>query len=120
MAELPASVEALAGLSCQRYPRGTGKLAATEVEEMLRLVEGWTLGDDVGSISREWRLEDFVSAIGLIDRVAALAETEDHHPDIRLWAYRNLRVDLTTHDSGGLTLNDFIMAAKIDRLATTT
>ena len=83
---------------------------------MLRLVEGWSLDGDVGSVYRKWQLDDFVSAIGLIDRVAALAEAEDHHPDIRVWGYRNLRFDLTTHDSGGLTLNDFVMAAKIDRL----
>lgn len=83
---------------------------------MLHLVKAWHLSEDPASIHREWRLGDFETAIAFIDKVAVLAEAEDHHPDIRLWGYRNLRFDLTTHDSGGLTLNDFIIAAKIDRL----
>jgi 4a-hydroxytetrahydrobiopterin dehydratase len=61
-------------------------------------------------------MADFMATVDLVNKVAALAEEEQHHPDIRIHGYRNIVLDLSTHSLGGLTDNDFIMAAKINRL----
>jgi 4a-hydroxytetrahydrobiopterin dehydratase len=61
-------------------------------------------------------MKDFKSAVSLIDALAVVAEREDHHPDVHLTGYRRLRIELATHSIGGLSLNDFILAAKIERL----
>jgi 4a-hydroxytetrahydrobiopterin dehydratase len=68
------------------------------------------------SLILELSLRDFPAAISFICDVAQLAESADHHPDIHLTGYRNLRLELTTHDAGGLTEKDFLLAAKIDAL----
>ncbi|MBI5247762.1 MAG: 4a-hydroxytetrahydrobiopterin dehydratase [Elusimicrobia bacterium] len=61
-------------------------------------------------------MKDFPAALAFIRAVAKLAEAEDHHPDIHLTRYRNLRLELTTHDAGALTERDYRLAAKIDKL----
>jgi len=61
-------------------------------------------------------MRDFMAAVKFIGCVAKLAEKEDHHPDIHLTSYRKLKIDLSTHAIGGLSENDFILAAKIDKL----
>jgi 4a-hydroxytetrahydrobiopterin dehydratase len=52
----------------------------------------------------------------LLNRVAEIAESEQHHPDLHLTGYRNVRIELTTHAIGGLSENDFILAAKVDQV----
>ena len=61
-------------------------------------------------------MKDFMSAINLIKGIAKIAENARHHPDVHLTDYRKLRVELTTHDVGGLSENDFIVAGKINDL----
>jgi len=68
---------------------------------------------------REFRVPSFPEAIAFVTQVAEIAEQEDHHPDITI-NYRRVRLQLTTHAAGGLTENDFILAAKIDALAAST
>ena len=67
-------------------------------------------------IRREWVAKDFNAAIKFFQSVAKLAEQEDHHPDLHLVGYRNVAIELWTHAIGGLSKNDFIMAAKISEL----
>ena len=67
-------------------------------------------------ISRKITCKHFVEAMKLVNQVADVAEAEQHHPDLHLTGYRHLRIDLTTHAIGGLSENDFIVAAKIDEL----
>ena len=57
-----------------------------------------------------------MAAVDLINRIAKIAESENHHPDLHVTSYRNLKIDLSTHALGGLTENDFILAAKINAL----
>ena len=59
------------------------------------------------------------AVIAFVNRLAELAEEEQHHPDFLVYGYRRLRVDFATHSIGGLSLNDFIMAAKVNRLIET-
>jgi 4a-hydroxytetrahydrobiopterin dehydratase len=77
----------------------------------------WKLSDDGKSISRKWQLKNFVQAVKLIQQAADIAEDEQHHPDLHLTGYRNLEIVLTTHAIDGLSENDFIVAAKIDQVA---
>ena len=77
----------------------------------------WSLSEDGLQICRQWKLKTFVQAMRLLNRCAELAEEEQHHPDFHLTGYRLLRIELTTHAIGGLSENDFILAAKIDAAA---
>ena len=77
-------------------------------------LDNWTLKGRV--IARRFRFADFAGAMRFINRVAKLAEAANHHPDITV-SYDKVRLALTTHDEGGLTLKDFKLAAKINKLA---
>jgi 4a-hydroxytetrahydrobiopterin dehydratase len=71
---------------------------------------------DGQAIVREWRLADFGAAIAFVNRVAALAEDADHHPDILVHGWNKVRLELSTHSAGGLTDADFALAARVDAL----
>lgn len=86
-----------------------------EAEKYLPEVPNWQLSEDAKSISRKFTFENFREAIKFVSQVADLAEEEDHHPDI-LINYKRITFTLTTHAIGGLSENDFIMAAKISKL----
>ena len=75
---------------------------------------GWQLTEDSRGIYREYVTKNFMAAVEFINKIAAIAEAEDHHPDIHLTGYRKLRIDLSTHAINGLSENDFILAAKIN------
>lgn len=87
------------------------------MQRLLTLVPGWELRDDAGALQRTWRFADFRAAIAFVNAVAELAEAEQHHPDISIFGYRNVRLEFWTHSVGGLSDNDFIMAAKVNQLA---
>ena len=82
----------------------------------LSQIPGWSLLPDGKAIHRDLKMKDFLSAVSLIDRIAELAEADDHHPDLHLTGYRNLSIELSTHSAGGLTDKDFALAAKIEKL----
>jgi len=88
----------------------------TKAKEYLNQTPGWKLSEDGKSISRELIMKNFMAAIRFVNKVAEIAEQENHHPDIHLVGYRKLRIDLSTHALGGLSENDFILAAKINEL----
>mgnify|MGYP001251708108 CR=1 FL=1 len=85
-------------------------------ESKMEQITGWKIAEDGKSITREFITKNFVAAVTFIQKIADVAEAEDHHPDIHLTGYRKLRIDLSTHALGGLTENDFIVAAKINEL----
>ena len=76
----------------------------------------WKLSDDSKWIARKIACKNFVEALAWINKIGEIAESEGHHPDLHLTGYRNLKVELTTHAIGGLSENDFIVAAKIDEV----
>jgi len=84
-----------------------------EAEVLLQQVPGWTLSTDAKKLAHEYRFKDFKEALAFVDRVGAIAEEEGHHPDIAL-SWGKVGIELTTHAIGGLSENDFILAAKID------
>lgn len=101
---------------CRACEGGVLPLGADEVRENLRAVPQWRLSDDGKRICRDWRVKNFATALDFFARVGQVAEAEDHHPDLHLTGYRNVAIELSTHAVGGLTENDFILAAKIDQL----
>jgi 4a-hydroxytetrahydrobiopterin dehydratase len=92
----------------------TARLSAGGIDRMSREVPEWTLRE--GAIEREFSLSDFRGAIEFVNRVAALAEEEDHHPDIFVF-YNRVRLVLSTHKAGGLSRKDFLLAVRIDNMA---
>jgi len=86
-------------------------LSADEARTRVAALKGWTLESD--RLRKTYGLESFAAAIAFVQRVAALAEAADHHPDM-LVEYRNVTLTLTSHDAGGLTDRDFELAARID------
>jgi 4a-hydroxytetrahydrobiopterin dehydratase len=87
---------------------------------LLARLPGWTVEEAGGhrQIVREFRFRDFVGAVDFVNRVTPVAEAEGHHPDL-LVAWGRVRVQLWTHAAGGLTENDFVLAARIDGVAGT-
>ena len=84
-----------------------------EVVSRLRRLSWEREGD---AIAREWRFEDFAEAIAFVNRVAEAAEEANHHPDIYLHGWNKVKLSLTNHSAGGLTAQDFDMAATLDTL----
>lgn len=93
----------------QRLPR----LSDAEVQDHLDKVAGWSLEN--GEITRRFTLKDFPTALVFVGAVGHLAEQANHHPDITI-NYNRVKLALITHDSGGLTTNDFDLAARINAL----
>jgi 4a-hydroxytetrahydrobiopterin dehydratase len=102
--------------TCTPCEGGVAPLDPAAAQGLLAQVPGWSIADDGRSLRREWVARDFAAAAGFFREVAAVAEAEGHHPDFHLTGYREVAVDLTTHAVGGLTENDFILAAKIDAI----
>lgn len=108
----------LADRSCTVCRPGTPTLPRDQAGAYLtQLAGGWKLLEVDGhlELTRKYAFKGFMPGVELVNRIAEIAETEGHHPDLRL-AYGSLTVELWTHAAGGLTENDFVLAAKIDRI----
>jgi 4a-hydroxytetrahydrobiopterin dehydratase len=102
--------------TCTPCRGGTPPLTPQEAEALLAQAPEWVLMDEACRIERTFRFGNFRDALAFVQRVGELAEAEGHHPDISFgWGYAT--VSLRTKKIKGLHENDFIMAAKIDRLA---
>jgi 4a-hydroxytetrahydrobiopterin dehydratase len=87
------------------------------VREQLEKLAGWYLTHNNTRIRKDWKFKNFVAGLDFLNRVGELAEEDEHHPDIHLEGYQNVWIELWTHAIGGLSENDFILAAKIDQLS---
>ncbi|HLQ86375.1 MAG TPA: 4a-hydroxytetrahydrobiopterin dehydratase [Salinisphaeraceae bacterium] len=106
----------LAQQHCAPCEGGTEPMQAEAVgNRMTELSDHWSQAD--GKIAGAFKFKNYYQTQAFVNAIAWLAHREDHHPDIT-FGYNNCRVELTTHAIGGLSDNDFIMAAKIDRLLT--
>jgi 4a-hydroxytetrahydrobiopterin dehydratase len=97
-------------------PKIQKSFTATQARKFLKNISGWHLNNDGKMIYRDFIIQDFMAAIDLINRIGEIAEEAKHHPNIHLTDYRKLRIELTTHDVGGLSQKDFIEAGKINDL----
>ena len=93
------------------------KLSPKQIAQRLVKLTGWQRRGN--AITKEFVLSSFTGAARFILRIAPIANAMDHHPDIELYRYKRVKIFLTTHDAGGITRNDFVLAAKFDRLAPT-
>ena len=112
---------------CKPLKGKENQLSATRALELLGVIDGWQFGPGNADIRREFRFPDFLHALAFVNGTTAslaatcfnplgfVAENENHHPDLELGWGRCL-VRFSTHDVGGLSLNDFICAAKTDAL----
>ena len=90
----------------------------SEIHKYQKKVDGWSLQKDVNEIfflEKEFKFKNFVQSQNFINQVGTVSETEGHHPDILFgWGYAKIKI--TTHAIKGLSENDFILAAKIDKI----
>ena len=101
---------------CTPCEGGVPPLSADQVRHYLSTLKDWKLTADGQRIRREWRVKNFMTGLDFFNRVGRLAKEEGHHPDLHLTGYRNVAIELSTHAVGGLTENDFILAAKINQV----
>jgi len=112
----PQTIEQLTHKRCVPCEGGVEKYTRAQAESQLGRLPGWRLTEDGLRIRKDWVVRNFPAGIDFFNRVAQLAEEEGHHPDLHLEGYRNVWIELWTHAIGGLSENDFILAAKTDEL----
>jgi 4a-hydroxytetrahydrobiopterin dehydratase len=100
---------------CVPCEGGATTLPADAINRLLSQLSGWHIEPEAAELRKRFKFASFVENIAFVNRMATLAEAEGHHPDFCV-RYTNLDVSLTTHAIGGLSENDFILAAKIDQL----
>ena len=110
------SSDQLVQKKCVPCEGGVPKYTADEARAQLETLHDWRLTHQGERIRRDWVVKNFMVAIDFFNRVAQLAEQDGHHPDLHVEGYRKVWIELWTHAIGGLSENDFILAAKIDRL----
>jgi 4a-hydroxytetrahydrobiopterin dehydratase len=88
-------------------------LTPSELDEALARLPNWHLAD--GKLVRDYQFADFLEAIAFVNQLAALAERQNHHPDIDI-RYNKVRLGLITHDANGITQRDARLAAHVDSL----
>jgi len=106
----------LVAKKCLPCEGGVEACSLDQANDQLAALPGWRLTHGGQRIRKDWRVKNFLAAMDFFQRCAELAEADGHHPDLHVEGYRNVSVELWTHAIGGLSENDFILAAKIDRL----
>lgn len=106
---------------CQACNEATEKLTHKQCLDLSKDISNWTLWCensyiDNSYIDRHFKFKNFAEAMEFVNEVAELAEAEGHHPDIQIYEWKKVRLILTTHAIRSLSINDFILAAKIDLL----
>ncbi|KAK9811535.1 hypothetical protein WJX72_005498 [[Myrmecia] bisecta] len=117
----PAGMEKITGLKAKRCIPCEGEdvkvLSESDADWMRNQVPGWRLTKDAAGVPclrHEWKVRNFKAGLELFNRIGKIAEEEGHHPDLHLEGFNTVYAQLSTHSVGGLTENDFIMAAKIN------
>lgn len=101
---------------CQPCEGSAQALPWRLVEELISELDGWELSVDGMRIRKTWNTRNFLDGMRFLNEIAELSEAEGHHPDLRLENYRTVTVSLWTRAVGGLSENDFILAAMIDNI----
>ena len=108
----------LSDRKCVPCEGGVPPLTAAQAELLRKeLHPDWQIADDIKSVKRSLRFKDFYRTMSFVNALAHVANTEDHHPDLAV-GYNYCNVTFSTHAIDGLSENDFICAAKLDRLLT--
>ena len=107
----------LAERQCVPCRGGTAPLTASEIAPLIEQIVDWTVVDGHHLI-KVYKLRNFAEALNLVNRIAQIAEEQNHHPDLVL-AWGRVEVTIWTHKINGLAEGDFVFAAKCDRVAAT-
>lgn len=99
--------------SCEGYEK---PMNSKDAKRYLEKILGWKININEKSITKRFEFSDFKEALKFFNKVGGLAEKEGHHPDIKIYSYKKVKISLTTHAINGLSENDFIMASKIDEI----
>lgn len=110
------TIQELKSKKCVPCEGGVPAVSRQDAEGYLAGLAGWSLTEDGQAIEKKWTVKNFMAGMEFLNRVAELAENDQHHPDLHLTGYRQVRIQLSTHAIGGLSENDFILAAKINDL----
>jgi 4a-hydroxytetrahydrobiopterin dehydratase len=110
------TMEQLSEKKCSACKGHIAKFTPKQVEEHIQALDGWRITGNGLRIRKDWQVKDFTAGMDFFNRVAQLAQEQDHHPDLHLDDYRHAWIEIWTHAIGGLSENDFILAAKIDHL----
>jgi 4a-hydroxytetrahydrobiopterin dehydratase len=110
------NIESLRTQHCKPQ-KGQAKLDARAIEAHLHVLPGWNEDRADDSINKVFRFADYFHTMAFVNAVASIAHREDHHPDLEV-GYAQCTVRYSTHDVGGLSVNDFICAAKVEDIAT--
>ena len=104
----------LASERCLPCEQGTAPLSGAEAQALLSGLDArWHLAEDGRALTRQVTFKTFARAMAFLNRLAEIAEREGHHPDFCLTRWNQLSLSLTTHAIGGLSRNDFVLAAKL-------
>jgi len=101
---------------CVPCEGGVPKYSPADAASQLTTLSGWQITHDGQRIRKQWTVKNFMAGMRFFNLIAELAEAEGHHPELHLEGYRNVAIEIWTHAIGGLSENDFILAAKIDTL----
>lgn len=105
----------LAQQSCQPRKGAADALNIDRIQTLLATLPGWELVTDGQAISKDFTFKNFYQTLGFVNAVGWMANQQDHHPDLDI-GYGHCRATWSTHDVGGLSLNDFICAARADAI----
>ncbi len=111
------SHQQLVGQKCKPCEGGVDACPLPLAKKQIENLPGWKLTHDGKRIRKDWRVANFLKGLAMFSEIADIAEKDAHHPDLHLEGYRNVWIELWTHAIDGLSENDFILAAKIDRIA---
>lgn len=105
----------LAARHCSPLHGAENLLPSSQCQEWLAALPGWELVEDGAAIAKTFRFDDYYRTLAFVNALVFVAHREDHHPDLGVH-YNRCVVRYSTHDVGGLSINDFICAAKAERL----
>ncbi len=112
-----STTEELRQKKCVPCEGGVPKLEGAEILHQLSALAEWDHLPDPDRIHKTWTKKNFREALAFANKIGEIAEQENHHPDIHLTSFKKIAVEIYTHAIGGLSENDFILAAKIDEIA---
>ncbi|MFH2050288.1 MAG: 4a-hydroxytetrahydrobiopterin dehydratase [bacterium] len=109
-------MENLSTKKCVPCEGGVDPLTRKDFEIYLEQVNEWSIVENDTKMEREYEFKNFKEALDFANRAGAIAEEEGHHPNIYIHDWNKVKMILYTHAIGGLSINDFVMAVKIDQL----
>ena len=109
------NIESLRAAHCVPRKGKEDGVSAAQAEASLALLPEWRIDERTHGIRKTFAFADYFHTMAFVNAVASIAHREDHHPELEV-SYNRVAVHYSTHDVGGLSLNDFICAAKVEDL----